>query len=211
MWWSSWKLPHHLFLFPPPPSTSSPHRHSVEPMANTHFRSSQASWHHHHYLNHNRYCITHLMRPCCVNRLPPRNPPCPSPCWGMWAFMPPATSSPAPQITTTTVGWAYQQGLGISTIGWVYLWWGLYINRGHAYQQQVGVLMAGQAYQQQAGVLMMGQAYWQWGRRIDGGAGVLTVGNAYWWECILTVGNAYWWWGMRIDSGECILTVGNAY
>jgi len=59
VWRSSWKLPHHLFSFPPPPSTSSPHRHSVEPMANTHFGSSQASWHRHRDLNRNRRFVTH--------------------------------------------------------------------------------------------------------------------------------------------------------
>ena len=47
MWWSSWKLPYHLFSLPPPLSTSSPLCHAVMPMANTHFGSSQACWHHH--------------------------------------------------------------------------------------------------------------------------------------------------------------------
>jgi len=50
VWRSSWKLPHHLFLFPPPLSTSTPLCHAVVPMVNPHFRSSQASWHHHRHL-----------------------------------------------------------------------------------------------------------------------------------------------------------------
>ena len=51
MWWSSWKLPHHLFSLPPPLSTSSPLCHAVMPMVNTHFRSSQACWHHYRHLS----------------------------------------------------------------------------------------------------------------------------------------------------------------
>jgi len=43
----------------------------------------------------------------------------------MWAFILPATSSPAPQITTTTAGWAYRQ-------------WG--IDRDEVYRQQDGCI-----------------------------------------------------------------------